>query len=198
LYAVTPDEPDTARLTALVDAALEGGAALVQYRNKTASPALRAEQTAALLRSCRAAGVPLIVNDHAAITQALAADGLHLGRDDGDIAAARATLPDALLGVSCYDELDRAIAAQQAGADYVAFGRFFDSVTKPGTIRASLALVAQAKRSIKLPVVAIGGITLDNAPGLIAGGIDAVAVVSALFSAPDVRAAARRFAALFE
>ncbi len=197
LYAITPDEADTVRLTELVAAAVEGGARLVQYRNKTASPDLRATQAASLVRVCRAAGIPLLINDHPDIATTLGADGVHLGEDDGDVAAARARIPGGLLGVSCYNEVRRAIEAERQGADYVAFGRFFASTTKPGIIRASLALVAEAKRAVKLPLVAIGGITLDNAPGLIAGGIDAIAVISALFAARDVRATARRFSALF-
>ena len=198
LYAVTPDMADTARLQGLVQAALEGGARLVQYRNKEAAPSLRLEQARALGRVCRRFGVPLIVNDHLELALAADADGVHLGGEDGDVTAARKRLPGKLLGVSCYNELARAIAAQHDGADYVAFGRFFDSVTKPGTIRASLDLVAEARTSVRLPIVAIGGISDEHVPALIAGGVDAVAVVSALFSSPDVRAAARRFAAIFE
>ena len=198
LYALTPDEPDTARLIGLVQAALEGGASLVQYRNKVASPELRREQAQALAAICRQRGVPLIINDDLALAVEIGADGAHLGRDDGDVATARAQLPGKLLGASCYNEVERAIAAQRAGADYVAFGRFFASVTKPGDIRASLDLVAQARRHIRVPIVAIGGITLEHTPSLIAGGVDAVAVVSALFSSSDVRATARRFSALFE
>ena len=198
LYALTPDEPDTARLTELVEAALDGGARLVQYRNKIASPPVRRRQAETLLTVCRRAGVPLIVNDDLSCALEIGADGVHLGRDDGDIAAARARLPGKLLGASCYNEVSRAIAAQRAGADYVAFGRFFQSVTKPGDIMASIELVAEAKRHVQLPIVAIGGITLERTPALIAGGVDAVAVVAALFSSTDVRATARRFAALFE
>ena len=197
LYALTPDEPDTARLTELVAAALDGGARLVQYRNKIASPQLRRRQAEALLAVCRRAAVPLIINDDLACAVEIGADGAHLGRDDGDIAAARSRLPGKLLGASCYNEVPRAIAAQRAGADYVAFGRFFDSVTKPGNIKASIALVAEAERHVRVPIVAIGGITLEQTPALIAGGVDAVAVISALFSSADVRATARRFAALF-
>lgn len=197
LYAVTPDEPDTARLCAMVEAALRGGARLVQYRNKTASEALRLEQAGALLALCRRHHVPLIVNDHLELAAAIGADGLHVGRDDGDAHAARTRLPNALIGVSCYNELERAAAAQRAGADYVAFGRFFASTTKPGDIRASLELVAAAKQRVGLPVVAIGGITLQNAPALVRGGVDALAVVSALFGASDIEATARAFAALY-
>lgn len=197
LYALTPDEHDTVRLTRLVEEALDGGARLVQYRNKIASPRLRRVQAESLLTVCRRAGVPLIVNDDLACAVAIGADGVHLGLDDGDIAAARASMPGKLLGVSCYNEISRAVAAQRAGADYVAFGRFFDSVTKPGDIRASIGLVAEAKRHVHVPIVAIGGITLDETPALIAGGVDAVAVIAALFSSADVRATARRFADLF-
>ena len=197
LYAVTPDEPDTGRLTALVEAALEGGARLLQYRNKIAGRELRLEQAERLRQICRRFGVPLIVNDHLETALAVDAEGVHLGRDDGDIAVARARFAGKILGVSCYNEIDRAIAAERAGADYVAFGRFFSSVTKPGAIKASLALVAEAKRQVRSPIVAIGGITQEHTPTLIAGGVDAVAVVSALFSTPDVRGAARQFAQLF-
>lgn len=197
LYAITPDEPDTERLTRMVEAALAGGARVVQYRNKVADETLRFEQARSLLTACRRASVPLIVNDHLELAIEIGADGVHLGREDGEIARARARLPHALLGVSCYNEIERAIAAQREGANYVAFGRFFESTTKPGTIRASLALVAEARRVVTRPIVAIGGITLEHTPGLIAGGVDAVAVVSALFGAVDIEQASRRFAALF-
>jgi thiamine-phosphate pyrophosphorylase len=197
LYAVTPDEPDTARLCTRVTAAVSGGARLVQYRNKSASDALRFEQASALLAVCRRHGVPLIINDHLELAAQIGADGLHLGRDDGDAAAARARLPHALIGVSCYNEIDRALVAKRHGADYVAFGRFFASTTKPGDIRASLEMVAEARRVVALPIVAIGGITLENARSLVAGGVDALAVVSALFDSDDVAATARRFANLY-
>jgi thiamine-phosphate pyrophosphorylase len=126
------------------------------------------------------------------------ADGLHLGAEDGSLAATRKRLGSArILGASCYDRLERALEAERLGADYVAFGSFFPSSVKPGAVRAPLALLRHAKRSLSVPVVAIGGITLDNAPQLIAAGADGVAVVSALFGADDVRLAARRFSALF-
>lgn len=198
LYAVTPDEPDTARLCTLVAAAVSGGARLVQYRNKTASDALRMDQASALLAVCRRHNVPLIINDHIELAAQIGADGLHVGRDDGDAAAARARLPHALIGVSCYNQIDRALASKRDGADYVAFGRFFASTTKPGDIRASLELVAEARRIVALPIVAIGGITLQNAQPLVAGGVDALAVVSALFDSDDVAATARRFANLYD
>jgi thiamine-phosphate pyrophosphorylase len=197
LYAVTPDEANTARLCTQVEAALNGGARLLQYRNKSAPAALRLEQARALLAVCRRHGVPLIVNDDLELAATIGAEGVHLGRDDGDAGEARARLPDALIGVSCYNEIERALDARRSGADYVAFGRFFASSTKPGDIRASLDLVAAARRRVALPIVAIGGITLDNARGLVDGGVDALAVVSALFASDDVAATARRFADLY-
>lgn len=198
LYAVTPDIADTPGLLATAEAALAGGARLLQYRNKSASSELRLAQARALLALCRGFQVALIINDHLDLALAVNADGLHLGAEDGSLAAARARLgPARILGASCYDRLERALAAERLGADYVAFGSFFASSVKPGAARAPLALLRQAKRRLSVPVVAIGGITLDNAPQLIAGGADGVAVVSALFGADDVRLAARRFSALF-
>jgi len=198
LYAVTPDIADTAELLVKVEAALAGGARLLQYRNKRAGAALRLEQARALAALCRARGVPLIINDHLDLATAVDAAGLHLGSEDGVFARARAQLgPDKLLGASCYDRLENALEAVRAGASYVAFGGFFPSSVKPHARRAPIALLREARRRLTLPVVAIGGITLDNAPELIAAGADAVAVISALFSAPDIRAAAQRFSALF-
>ncbi len=198
LYAITPDEPDTERLIALVQDALNGGAAIVQYRNKSASAPVRREQALALQRICRIAGVPLIVNDDLEIALAVDADGLHLGGEDGDLAAARHRLgPDKLLGASCYNRLDLAIEARDRGADHVAFGAMYVSSTKPGAIRAPLELFNQAAASVRLPAVAIGGITLDNALPLIHAGAHATAVISALFDAPDVEQRARDFTRLF-
>lgn len=198
LYAITPDEADTGELVRKVRQALAGGARMVQYRNKPADAMLRREQGAALLALCRAAGVPLIVNDDADLAASLGADGLHLGREDLSIAAARVRLGrDKLLGASCYDRLDLAVRARGAGADYVAFGSTFASATKPGATRAPLALFREAKARLTCPVVAIGGITTENARAVIEAGADAVAVISALFDAPDVGRRAREFASLF-
>ncbi|OGA23160.1 MAG: thiamine-phosphate diphosphorylase [Betaproteobacteria bacterium RIFCSPLOWO2_02_FULL_67_26] len=198
LYAVTPDLADTAELLAKVEAALAGGARVLQYRNKSAGAALRLEQGRALLARCRERRVPLIINDDLDLAAELDADGLHLGSGDGALAAARLRLgPGKLLGASCYNRLDNALAAARDGADYVAFGGFFPSSVKPGAVRAPLALLQEAKQRLALPVVAIGGITPDNAPQLIAAGADGVAVISAVFGVPDIRAAARLFDALF-
>jgi thiamine-phosphate pyrophosphorylase len=194
LYAVTPDERDTAVLSAKVDSALNGGARLVQYRNKSADARLRKAQVAALLPLCRAAGVPLIVNDDLALAIELDADGAHLGRDDPDPGDARHRLaPGKLLGVSCYDRLDAALAAVERGADYVAFGAAFPTATKPGATRATRALFAEARARLDVPIVAIGGITPENAASVVAAGAHAVAVISALFDAPDVERRAREF-----
>jgi thiamine-phosphate pyrophosphorylase len=199
LYAITPEEPDTDLLLMLVRAALAGGAAAVQYRSKDASRALRRDQARALAELCRAHRAPLIVNDDVDTANEAGADGVHLGTDDGDLVAARRQLgPDKLLGASCYDRLDLALAAKEAGADYVAFGSVFASPTKPGAVRAPLALFAEARRAVGLPLVAIGGITPANAHLVIAAGADALAVISAVFAAPDVTARASEFQRLFE
>ncbi len=198
LYAVTPDTVDSTDLLAKVEAALSGGARLLQYRNKSASAALRLTQGRALLALCWEYQVPLIINDHLDLALALDAQGLHIGGEDGSIIEARKRLgPDKILGVSCYGRVENAVAAANAGATYVAFGGFFPSKVKPGAARTPVELLGEAKRAIMLPVVAIGGITLDNAPALLAAGADSVAVISALFEAPDIRAATRGFRNLF-
>ena len=197
LYAITPGLADSALLTGKVEAALRGGARVVQYRNKAADERLRHEQALQIARLCRDAGACFIVNDSIELAHDVAADGVHLGKDDDGVGAARALLgPGKLIGVSCYNQLWRARDAVAQGADYVAFGSFFRSSTKPGAVTARRDLLRAAKK-FALPIVAIGGITLDNAAGLIEAGADAVAVVSAVFDAPDVEIAARRFAGLF-
>jgi thiamine-phosphate pyrophosphorylase len=198
LYALTPDEPDTARLVGLVRAALAGDAAAVQYRSKSLEASLRREQAAVLLDLCRGAGVPLIVNDDIELASAIGADGVHLGRDDGDLVAARRRIgPGRILGASCYNRLELAHRACDAGADYVAFGSAFASPTKPAAVRAPLELYREAHRGLAVPIVAIGGITVDNAPALIRAGVDSLAVITALFGARDVAARAREFRDLF-
>lgn len=198
LYAVTPDESDTSVLAAKVSAALNGGATLVQYRNKQADAGRRREQAVALLTVCRARGVPLIINDDVNLVLDTNADGVHLGADDGSIEAARARLaPHQIVGASCYNRLQTAVTAQAAGATYVAFGSFFPSSIKPAAVAAPLQLLRDARVALAVPVVAIGGITAENAARLIAAGADSVAVISALFAASDVTAVARQIAAHF-
>ena len=199
LYAVTPEIPDAAALSRKVGAALRGGARVVQYRNKSIDRPLRQMQAREIARLCRASGALFIVNDSPELAREVDADGVHLGKDDGGVTAARAIMgAEKLVGVSCYNEIARARTAQSQGADYVAFGSFFPSATKPQAVRAGVELLQIAAAQIALPVVAIGGIDEDNAPALIAAGAAAVAVVSALFDAPDIEAQARRFARLFQ
>lgn len=197
LYAVTPEDPDTASLAARVAACLEGGAAMVQYRAKSVAPGLALVQARALAALCRRHGVPFIVNDSIPLALASGADGVHVGREDAGVREARIAMPRGIVGASCYDEPSRAKAAALAGADYVAIGSVFASTTKPGARRAGLELIDEARRVSGLPVAAIGGITPHNAAAAIAAGADLVAVVSAVFDAPDVRAAAGAFANLF-
>ena len=199
LYAVTPELTDSIALVSKVDAALRGGARVIQYRNKSTEDPLRRSQAGEIARLCRIWDALFIVNDSVALAREVDADGVHLGENDGDVGAARAVLgPGKLIGVSCYNEMVRARAAVSQGADYVAFGSFFPSATKPLAVRAGTELLRIAASEIALPVVAIGGINEDNAAGLIAAGADAVAVVSALFDAPDVEEQARRFSCLFQ
>lgn len=199
LYAITPDTPDTDVLLAKVRQVLAGGARVLQYRNKSPSAALKREQASALLALCREHRVPLIINDDVALACTIDADGAHLGATDGDLVEARKQLgPSKLLGATCYQQIALAHTAKRAGADHVAFGGFFRSSTKPSSAaRTPLTLIAEAKAQVDVPIVAIGGITHDNALELIGSGADAIAVISALFDAPDVAASAQRFVALW-
>lgn len=199
LYAVTPELTDSIALIGKVDSALRGGARIIQYRSKLIADPLRRAQAGEIANLCRICNALFIVNDSVALAREVDADGVHLGKDDSSVLAARTVLgPGKLIGVSCYNDIGRARTAQAQGADYVAFGSFFSSSTKPQALRAATELLQIAASEIALPVVAIGGITEDNAAGLIAAGADAVAVVSALFDAIDVEAQARRFTRLFQ
>lgn len=198
LYAITRETDDTGYLLASVEAALRGGAAVVQYRDKSADVARQHEQASELLALCQRYKVPLIINDSLRLADLVGADGVHLGRDDGAIHEARIVLGhDSIIGVSCYQSLELAVKAQTAGADYVAFGSFFPSLTKPEAGHAELDLLRQAALVIHLPIVAIGGITVDNADSLIRAGADAVAVIGALFDSENIENTARQFADLF-
>jgi thiamine-phosphate pyrophosphorylase len=199
LYALTPDLLDTDELVARVTAAIAGGAAAVQYRNKIASPPLRRAQALALRDLCAAQGITFIVNDDVNLAYAVDADGVHLGRDDAPLGHARQRLGStAIIGASCYDSLKRAAAAVASGADYVAFGSFFPSTIKPDAARVEPSLLTAAKTRWNVAAVAIGGITPATAPSLIAAGADALAVITAVFDAPDVAAAARAFRKAFD
>jgi thiamine-phosphate pyrophosphorylase len=198
LYAITPEQPDTARLLSQVRAVLSGGARVVQYRCKSQDVALLHEQASELRALCHEFEVPLIVNDSLRLADLSGADGLHLGRDDGSLRQARIVLgAEKMIGMSCYNSLELALQAEAEGADYVAFGSFFPSSTKPGAVAAPLSLLGEARSRLSVPIVAIGGITPDNAAALIDAGADAVAVISGLFDAPDILLAAQQYSQLF-
>lgn len=201
VYAMTPDDNLLPRLSVLVESALKGGVKWVQYRNKIAPTPLRRAQAAELLRLCRAYGAKLIVNDDVWLAVEIGADGVHLGREDipgGGLATARDALGSKrILGVSCYDDLARAEVAVDAGADYIAIGSVFASTSKPLATRASLDVLTEAKKRFTVPVVAIGGITVRNAPQVLAAGADMLAVLSDLFDAMDIRRQAEKYRQLF-
>lgn len=197
LYAITPDGLQTPQLVRVAESALRGGAVLLQYRNKLADAATRNEQARALRPLCECFGVALVVNDDPALAHSISA-GAHVGEHDAGLAEARNLLgPNAIIGASCYDDIARAERAAEAGASYLAFGAFYPSATKPNARRAALSLLRDSAR-FGLPRVAIGGITVDNARPLIEAGADLIAVVSAVFDAADIEAAARQFATLFQ
>ena len=199
LYAITPETSDGGRLLADVEAALAGGCRIVQYRDKTSPPPERVARAHALRRLTRSRDATLIINDDMALAFLIKADGLHLGREDGNLAAARAILgAERILGASCYADFSAAQKANAAGADYVAFGAAYPSPTKPDAPNAAVDLFFRAKSRLTAPSCAIGGITLTNAPALIAAGADLLAVITDLFSAPDIAARAAAYQRLFE
>jgi thiamine-phosphate pyrophosphorylase len=197
LYAVTPDISDTNELLRNVRLALHGGARVLQYRNKTADATLKLAQARALLQLAREFNTTFIVNDNAQLAAQVDADGVHLGGEDGSVAAARTLLGSKIIGVSCYNRLSLAQEAIRQGADYVAFGAFFPSGVKPEAVKADVAMLQTARKELSVPIVAIGGITQQNAATLIEAGADAVAVITALWNAPDIEASAREFSILF-
>lgn len=201
LYAITDSQLLAGgKLLPYAEAALKGGATLLQYRDKSSDEARRLRQAEALRELCRRYGAGLIINDDAELAARLGV-GVHLGQEDGSLAAARALLGrDAIIGATCHARLELAEQARQEGASYIAFGRFFDSQTKPGAPAATPELLEQARARFRLPIVAIGGVTLDNAPALIARGASMVAVIHALFAAEnaaEVERRARAFSQLF-
>ena len=199
LYAIADTHYlQDARLATAVTEAIEGGARVIQYRDKKHDAKTRAQQASELARLCHQHGVLFLVNDDADLAKQVRADGVHLGREDVSLAHARKLLgPESIIGVSCYNELPRAIDAEAAGADYVAIGRFFPSRTKPRAVRTEPALLHEARQKLHVPIVAIGGITPENGASLIAAGADALAVIEGVFGQSDVRAAAERYAQLF-
>ena len=199
LYGVT-DQAFTGEktLTEQIEEALSAGVTLLQLREMCMDKRVFLEEALLVRELTKHYGIPLIINDDVELAAQVGAAGVHVGKDDPAFAIARACLgKNALIGVSCYDRLDLALEAAQAGADYVAFGALFPSPTKPTEIRAPIALLRKARAALHIPIVAIGGITPDNAPLLLDVGADALAVVSGVFGQPDIQAAARRYANLF-
>jgi thiamine-phosphate pyrophosphorylase len=199
LYVIT-DNSLGDLLLAAVEAALEGGAVIVQYRNKSGDHDRRLSEAHSLLALCRRHHRPLLINDDVDLALAVGADGVHLGRTDGSLAAARERLgPNAIIGATCHDSLGCAAEAVQGGADYLAFGAMYPSATKPGARRADPALLGLAKVRFGLPVVAIGGINTDNAPELLAAGADCLAVIHDIFGRPldEIRHRAAVYQGLF-
>lgn len=196
LYAITPDCEDCARLLAQVEAALAGGATVIQLRDKRRR--LHPAAAARLLELCHAYRAPLIVNDDLALAERIGADGVHLGREDAEVNQARDRLgPRAIVGISCYADLKRAVRAERAGATYVAFGAFFPSATKPNASPAPVELLPAASKALTCPIVAIGGITPENGAYLLQAGADLLAAISGVFGHPDPRQSASRYARLF-
>ena len=200
LYAITDEKLISASTFAdTVELALKGGAAIVQYRDKSWDNDKRLQQAKRLRALCSRYGATLIINDDIALAQTVNADGVHLGEDDAPIEQARSTLGDeAIIGVSCYNDLERAIDAEAAGADYVAFGAMFSSSTKPNARSASYELIRRAKSQLDIPVCAIGGIDGHTAAGVIVSGADMVAMINGLFAADDIEKTAEHVSGLFE
>lgn len=181
-----------------IEQAIIGGARIIQYRDKRHDKLRHLEQAQALLKLCQRYGVPLIINDDVQLARQIGADGVHLGREDSDLLAARKMLGDkAIIGASCYNQIERAEQAVMNGADYIAFGSFFPSRIKPRAIVAPLSILPKARAQFDCPIVAIGGITPENAPSVLQAGVDAVAVIYGVFGQRDIFTAAQRYAKLF-
>lgn len=200
LYAITDSKllsPE--RLVEAVALAIQGGAVMIQYRDKGDDEMRRQWEAADLSNLCRPLGIPLIINDDVDLAVGIMAKGVHLGKEDADIASARQKLPpNGIIGVSCYNDLECAIEAEKAGADYVAFGSFYPSPTKPDALKAEAELIRQAKQKLSIPVVAIGGINADNASPLVEAGADMLAVINGVFGQADIAGAAESISRLYE
>lgn len=200
LYAITDTglTPDIRQLVKAVEQAILGGARLIQYRDKSTLQEQRWQQAQALRALCSTHDIPLIINDDIKLAAAVNAAGVHLGKNDASLQDARACLGDAaIVGVSCYNRLDLAHKAIRAGADYVAFGSFFPSSTKPAAVQADITLLKEVKQYLAIPIVAIGGITPNNGRALVDAGADFLAVVSGIFANADIRTAAEAYSTLF-
>ena len=197
LYVITDDKLSGTELVLHVQQALEGGAHLVQYRNKTTQTSIKEMTARSLLELCREHGVPLLINDDVELAVTIGADGVHLGQSDAKLSEARRQLgTKAIIGVTCHASLELAKQAEKNGASYVAFGRFFTSQTKLDASPASIDLLTTAKQQLSIPICAIGGITPDNAPTLVDAGADMLAVIHSVFGQDDIEEAAKRYAKL--
>lgn len=198
LYLVTPDWDDTDHLIAVSEKAIRGGASVLQYRHKTASEPLRQEQAVALLKLCRQLNVPLIINDHVDLCEAIDADGVHVGGTDASVASMRSRLGESkMVGASCYGDLQLARDAQASGASYVAFGGFYPSRVKKYAVTTSPDIIATALAELSVPICVIGGMTPENSQVLIDRGAHMVAAISSVYSAEDSHVAASKFAHMF-
>lgn len=198
LYAITPELENTNELLDKSRQVLEGGAQLLQYRNKSANRILLREQAGLLLQLCREHAIPLIINDYLDLAIEIDADGLHVGQHDASIVSARNQLGcNKIIGASCYNNLDLALQAEKEGADYVAFGAFFSSLTKPNTVSVTENVISEARKKITVPMVGIGGIRLSNAKKVIQSGCAVIAVCNDLFQSENIEAKAAQYAQLF-
>lgn len=198
LYAVTPDTADLDSLIQKTELAIEGGVTIIQYRSKIHDHVVKMQQCDAILRLCSNYDVLCIVNDDVDLCCALGAHGVHLGKTDKSIEEARLILgPDAMIGVSCYNELPRALHAESLNASYVAFGAVYPTLTKPYAPRVSLDFLKEARLKIDIPIVAIGGIDVNNAKDVIKTGIDAIAVITSLYEANSIKETAETLSSMF-
>jgi len=199
IYAITPDLIDTTNLVMLTQQVLISGVQLIQYRNKIADNALKLEQAALLSTLCYEFNTPLIINDDLDLAIKVGADGVHLGAEDIAVVEARRRLgPGKIIGASCYNKLRYAIEAENYGADYVAFGSFYISSTKPGAVSAPINLLRKAKQYLQTPVVAIGGIDSENIIELAYKGADAVAVSSSIFNSINIQLETKKLSCIFK
>jgi thiamine-phosphate pyrophosphorylase len=200
LYIITDNAliPPT-KFIETVEQAIAGGASIVQYRDKNSDKALQIEQALALRKLCHKQGVLFLINDDVTLAKYVNADGVHLGAEDTPMCVARAIMGENIVvGISCYNQLSLAQRAVNAGATYVAFGRFFSSATKPDAVPVEINLLQEARKTLTRPIVAIGGITPENGSELIAAGADCLAVIGGVFAQSDVTAAAQRYTQLFK
>ena len=199
LYTITNEALlPAAQLIPAVEKAIAGGSRIIQFRDKTSVPLMRKQLAQALRTLCTRTQTLFIVNDDIELALEIQADGVHLGKDDSRLLVARERLgSDSIIGISCYNQFDLAVSAEKAGADYVAFGSFYQSAIKPDAVQADSRLLINAAKHLHIPAVAIGGITPENAPQLIDAGADMLAVISAVFAQTDIEASARQFSGLF-